>query len=311
MKKLIVLLIVIALSHSGLRAQNINYEISYDNPDFQPFLNLNLSYLDVDVPFASLDALNLNAGLWGFFEPVKGIGVDFKFRRSYLTMAQLGYQNPPAFGNYELGGYYRFGGYLKKKPTKIVLDIDWDADGDEYNDKRVFQTKSISIQALNKRDYLLRAGYLHLSSPITVDELTDPSGADIFADGIGRASLNGLYAGLALRTFRNVFIKTDQFGDQFNSLGRTFYFDALFTGTSLSDPYEDPNVLVFNEDAAKEAIGSLPLGFRLGLSSYQIEKKARTDKTFGMSTNYEVGYRPYIGWYLSAGLGITLVKWNK
>lgn len=291
--------------------QEINYKITYDNPDFQPFLNLNVSYFDVDVPVSSIDAINFNAGVWGFFEPIKGLGADFRFRRSYLTMAQLAYNSPPSFSNFELGGYFRIGGYLKKKPTAVVLDVEWDTDQWD-GPKRTFAMKSMAIQALNKRDYLVRAGFYHVGSPLSTDEVTDANDQNIFADGLGQASVNGLYAGIAMRTFKNVFIETEQFGDQGTSMGRTLYFDAIFAGTTISDPYEDPSTgLSFDEEAAKEAIGSLPLGFRVGLSTYQIEKKARTGKKFGMSTNYEAGYRPYIGWYISGGLGFTLVKWNK
>lgn len=308
MKKLFSIIFIFGLASAY--AQNVNYKVTYDNPDFQPLLNVNLSYLDVDLPFSSLDALNLNANIWGFFEPVKGIGADFKLRRSYLTMAQLGYKSPPSFNNYELGGYFRFGGYLKKKPTPVILEYIYDTDEFDGN-KRTTSMKSIVVEALQKRDFLLRAGFMHLSSPINTDEVKDANDLNIFADNIGRASLNGLYAGIAMRTFRNVFVETDQFGDQFSSMGRTLYADVILGGTTLSDPYEDPANLAFNEDAAKDAIGSLPVGFRLGWSTYQIEKKARTGKKFGMSTNYEVGYRPYLGWYISGGLGLTLVKWNK
>lgn len=303
-------ILLILLLSIGVKAQNVQYEITYDNPDFRPFWNLNLSYFDVDVPVLNLDAINFNAGIWGNVEPVEGIGIDYRYRRSYLTMAQIGYKSPPSFSNFELGGYFRFAGYTKVKATPVILDIEWDADGNDFNDERVFAMKSISIQAKNRRDYLLRAGYYHLSSPITVDDVTDDNGTDIFADGLGKASINGLYAGLSMRTIRNVFIKTDNFGEQFTSMGRLLYLDAIFAGTSISDPYEDPT-LPFDEDAAKDAIGSLPIGFRIGLSTFQVEKKDRTGKKFGMSTNYEAGYRPYIGWYISGGLGITLVKWNK
>lgn len=306
MKKLFSILFV--LGFGSAIAQNVNYKVTYDNPDFQPYLNVNLSYLDVDLPFTSLDGLNLNASLWGFFEPVKGIGADFRIRRSYFTMAQLGYNSPPSFNNYEIGGYFRFGGYLKKKPTAVILDYEYDTD--MYDNKRTTSMKSMAIEALQKRDYLLRAGFMHLSSPITTDEVKDANDMKIFADGIGQASINGLYAGIAMRTFRNVFVDTDQFGSQFTSMGRTLYADVILGGTSLSDPYEDPS-LAFNEEAAKEAIGSLPVGFRIGWSTYQIEKKARTGKKFGMTTHYEAGYRPYIGWYLSGGIGLTLIKWNK
>lgn len=310
MKKLITLSLAICFGWS-VSAQNVNYEITYDNPDFRPFWNLNLSYLDIDVPVQSIDAINLNAGIWGNFEPVEGIGADYRFRTSYLTMAQLGYKSPPGFTNFELGGYFKFAGHTKLRPTAVILEIDWDADGNSFNNEDVFQMKSISVQAKNRRDFLLRAGYYHLSSPITVDEVKDANDIDIFADDLGRASLNGLYAGIGIRTFRNVYIKTDQFGEQFTSMGRLLYIDAIFAGTSLSDPYEDPTTLVFDKDAAKEAISSLPIGFRIGLNTFQVEKKDRTGKKFGMSTNYEAGYRPYIGWYVSAGLGLTLVKWNK
>jgi len=311
MKKLYPLYLLLFACLTGLFGQNVNYKITYDNPDFVPYWNLNLSYLDVEVPFSSIDAINFNASLWGNFEPAEGIGVDYRIRRSYLTMAQLGYSDAPSFNNYEFGAYYRFASSTKVRPTPIVLDIDWDADGDAFNDEEVFQVKSISVNAKNRRDYLLRAGFYHLSSPITVDEVSDINDMDIFADNLGRASINGLYAGIGIRSFKNVFIDTDNFGDQFNSRGRLIYIDAIFAGTSLSDPYEVPSTLVFNEDAAKDAIGSLPIGIRIGMNTFQVEKKSRTGKKFGMSTNYEVGYRPYIGWYLSGGLGLTLVKWNR
>ncbi|MGB0977753.1 MAG: hypothetical protein ACPGVV_00085 [Croceimicrobium sp.] len=292
-------------------AQEINYEVKYDNPDFKPFWNLNISYFDIDIPIGSIDAINFNAGLWGNIEPVEGIGIDYRFRRSYLTMAQIGYQNAPSFTNFELGGYFRFAGNTKVRPTKVILDVDWDADGNAFNNEQVYQVKSISIQAKKRRDYLLRGGFYHLSSPLTVSDLTDNNNQDIFADDLGAVSLNGLYTGIGIRTFTNVFIDTKQFGDQFNSKGTLIYLDAIFAGSSISDPYEEAATLAFNEELAKEAIGSLPIGFRIGMNTFQIEKKTRTGKKFGMSTNYEAGYRPYIGWYLSGGLGFTLVKWNK
>lgn len=311
MKKLLIPLFYILVLSFSLKAQNIKYEITYDNPDFRPFWNLNLSYLDVDIPFSSLDAINLNGSLWGNVEPVDGIGIDYRFRFSYITMAQFAYKSPPAFRNIEVGAYYRIAGNTKLRKTPIVLDIDWDADGNQFNDEEVFQMKSMAIQAKKRRDYLLRGGYYHLSSPVTVEDLKDANDLDIFADDLGKASVNGLYAGFGIRTFTNVFVNTNQFGEQFNSKGRLIYVDAILGGSTLTDPYEDPVTLVFDEEAAKEAIGSLPLGFRIGINTYQIEKKARTGKKFGMATSYEVGYRPYIGWYLSGGLGITLVKWNK
>lgn len=311
MKKCIYLAFGLLISLQCSLAQQINYKVTYDNPDFVPFWNLNLSYLDIDIPFSHIDAINFNAGIWGNVEPVNGIGIDYRFRRSYLTLAQIGYQDPPSFTNFELGGYFKFAGYTKLKSTKIILDIEWDADGDQFNDKQVFQVKSMAIQAKRRRDFLARAGYYHLSSPINVEEVQDANGMDLFADNIGGASVNGLYAGIGIRSFTNVFIETEQAGEQFNSAGRLIYIDAIFAGTSLRDPYEDPSVMTFNEDAAKEAIGSLPIGFRIGMNTFQIEKKSRTGKRFGMSVNYEAGYRPYIGWYLSSGLGITLVKWNR
>ncbi len=311
MKKSILTLLFGLLAIGMSQAQEIKYEIIYDNPEFRPFWNLNLSYLDIDVPVGSIDAINLNAGIWGNVEPVDGIGIDYRFRRSYLTLAQLSVNDAPAFMNFEVGGYFKFASSTKVKPTPIVLDIEWDADGDRTNDKQVFQVKSISINAKKRKDYLLRGGFYHLSSPITTDEVRDANDMDIFADNVGRASVNGLYTGIGFRSFTNVFIKTENLGTQFNSRGRLIYIDAIFAGTSISDPYEDVSVLAFNEDAAKEAIGSLPMGFRVGMNTFQIEKKARTGKKFGMSTQFEAGYRPYIGWYVSGGLGLTLVKWNK
>lgn len=97
-----------------------------------------------------------------------------------------------------------------------------------------------------------------------MEEVQDANGMDLFADNIGGASLNGLYAGIGIRSFTNVFIKTEQAGGQFNSAGRLIYIDAIFASTSLPDPCLDQSVMTFNEDEAKEAIGSLPIGFRFG-----------------------------------------------
>lgn len=305
MKK-IYLICLFSLTSAGLFAQQVNFTVKRDNPDFIPFWNLNLSYLDIDVPFSTVDAIALNGGIWGNFEPVNGLGVDYRFRRSYLSMGSLGYDDHTHFSNFEIGAYWKFGGGTKTRETKVVLDAD---QYDDYiNNERVYTATFITIPAKNRRDYLLRGGFYHLASPINTEDIQDQGGNPLFTEDIGRASLNGLYAGIAMRSITNVFVETDTYGYQFNSLARLLYLDALFVGTSINDPWAAAaNV----SDAAKDDIGSLPLGFRIGYSGFQIEKKQWTDKKFGMSYNFEAGYRPYIGWYVSGGLGLTLVKWNK
>lgn len=284
----------------------IQYETVRDNPDFIPFLNINLQYFDTDVSLRTIDAINFNASIWGNFEPVNGLGVDFRIRRSYLTMGQLAYDDHMHFQNYEVGAYYKIGGGTVRKPTKVVLDADqYD---DYYENVRVYTSTSIVIPALRRRDFLVRGGFYNLASPIDIEELEDDFGQSPFTESLGRARNTGLYGGIALRSITNVFVNTEQFGYQFNSHATLIYFDALITGTRIYDPWAPDMDL---SEQAKDAIGSLPIGFRFGMSGFQIEQKKYTNKKFGMSYNFEAGYRNYMGWYISGGLGLTILKWNK
>ena len=63
MKKHLSLAFDLLISLQCSFAQQIDYKVTYDNPGFVPFWNLNLSYLDIDIPFSNFDAINFNAGI--------------------------------------------------------------------------------------------------------------------------------------------------------------------------------------------------------------------------------------------------------
>ena len=73
---------------------------------------------------------------------------------------------------------------------------------------------------------------------------------------------------------------------------------------TFRDPATGENV----SPQVKNSLGSFPLGFRLGWYRYQVEKRSRTGKRFGMSNSFEVGFKPYQGFFFNGSMGITLVK---
>ena len=51
-----------------------------------------------------------------------------------------------------------------------------------------------------------------------------------------------------------------------------------------------------------------PLGARIGIKLFQIDPKAKTNKTFGMCYMFETGIKPYTGFFLQGGIGLTIIK---
>ncbi|QTN39504.1 hypothetical protein HZ996_10255 [Cryomorphaceae bacterium] len=311
MKRTIVLLLALFVASTSLRAQQLNYNVEYDNPDIDPFWILNLQFLDLEVMSDNLSGLTFNVGLWGVVEPVNRIGIDYKLRRSILSFASFNYDGNPTLNDIQVGGYLTLSSKVKTKNTKIVLDID---EQDSYDgNTRTTTSTYIVIPAQRRTEFMVRGGYYHFSSAMDAEGLLAYGGDEntiaAFSEDVGRANYNGLYAGINLRNITNVFTRVDGWGYQFNSIASNFYADVLLIDATFTDPQVDgePDVT----DQVKDTRDALPVGFRIGLSGYQIEKKDRTDKKFGLSYNFEFGYRPYMGYFVGGGIGMTLVKMTK
>lgn len=158
------------------------------------------------------------------------------------------------------------------------------------------------------RQFGVRGGYYHKSGPYNFDAFDEFP----FDFDYAKISTNGLYAGLFLRKMINIFIDTEEYGVCFNSAGSDLYFDVmLLPGQSFTnlEPLDAGSVDI--SDDVKGALDEGTLGFRLGYKIYQMEKKTKTGKKFGMSGMFEAGRTPYQGWFVNAGIGITLAKFTK
>ena len=123
-----------------------------------------------------------------------------------------------------------------------------------------------------------------------------------------RASSLGLYAGVKSSTVTNITIKDDQYGRSHQSIAYDFSIDAIIAPFNRFTD-RDTNAIETNVTADLKANSTeIPIGFRVAFSMYQTEKKEWTGKKFGMSATGEIGYKPYFGYFLNAGIGITFVK---
>lgn len=303
MKKITLILAAILLT-LATKAQ-VNYKVTYDNPVIRPVWILNADILDMDVYLENLDGIAFNLGLWGSVEPVDRIGIDYRLRRSWLSLGALGGNAAPNF-KMELGGYYSILKSVKTKSTRIILKMD---DSRVYGPDVTTVTTTatfITIPAKKQTELILRGGFYHQSGTYSKDEPALGKGEEITIGkgDFAKISANGFYAGIASRTISNVFINTDKYGSQFNSIAQVIFADIIITGNNFKD-YDFGTDITAQVKAARDV---LPVGFRIGFTKYQIEKKKLTGKKFGLSQTYEIGYRPYQGFYAGASLSITFVK---
>ena len=140
--------------------------------------------------------------------------------------------------------------------------------------------------------------------PFNTDELT----TEDLATPIDEMSLTsiGIYAGLTRRSLKNIFVDVDGYGVNFNSIGDDYALDLIFVPVNI---FRDLNADHENvSETIRGQLGNFPIGFRIGWYRYQIEKKTRTGKKFGLSASFETGIKPYQGFFINGGLGLTLVK---
>lgn len=295
-------------------SQQVNYKVLSNDSEIDPFVIVNLDLFQLDMGVNNLDGTSFNVGLWGIVEPVDRIGVDYSFKRSWLTLGQIGFNDYPSNTDVSLGGYFVFSKGTKERNKKVTLDMKYGGTtySTNYKGERVStrtETETyIMVPSSVYRQTGVRGGYYHKSGAFGMSDFEELPEDFEYA----KISSNGFYGGVFLRRVINIFIDTDKYGVCFNSAGNDFYLDALllpgqeFTNLQPTNP---TNVDISSTVA--EALGEGNIGFRFGYKIYQMEKKAKTGKHFGLSGMFEVGKLPYQGWFVNGGIGLTLVKFTK
>lgn len=253
----------------------------------------------------------MNSAIWGYYEPIYGkIGINYLARKSVLSLAKLGNKNYPGVFEADLGSYLILSNKIKTKNTKIVLKSSTTSN---YKGDRITTTTFIMVPALVKSMSGIRGGIYHKSSPLTL-EANSSFAKDVKIDMEASISSQAVYAGIFTRKLRNIVINTEQYGTCFNSLGNELYLDAMLFISNKFISVENSNTRppiqggINITDTVKNNSKQGIFGIRMGYKKYQIAPKSEIGKRFGMSATFEMGYRPYHGIFMNAGIGMTIGK---
>ena len=310
MKKIVLSLLGATLLMScSLFAQQTSYRLLHDGAP-SPKLNLNLEFFTIDLGTSNIDGGSFNLGATGFFQPVSNLGVQWNVKRSLWTFGALSHEDAAANLDISAGGYFFLNSKEVKKPTKVTLKTEYK--GSEYSrnvsgdlvEKRTEEVTFMMVPANRTISNGVRAGYYMKRGPFANDNL-ESEGFDQPLNYFSLTSM-GAYVGLTRRSLKNVFVDVDGYGVQYNSIGDDFALDLLIVPVNIFRDLDADKENV--SPIVRDQLGGIPLGFRIGWYRYQIEKRTRTGKRFGMSTSIEAGIKPYQGIFFNGGIGLTIIK---
>jgi len=306
MKKTLLSFALISLVVSS-GAQTISTELVTDNPNIDNWLSVNVDLFDMEIPGSSLDAaienLSFNAGVWGHVEvPKLPIGLQYSYRQSWFVLGAIGNKNMPKHKELQLGASFFLKDNTKSKSLKVGLK----SSSSETKTTRTTTQTYINKNGKQRNQLGLRAGLLYKASGLTIDtENPTPSNIETI-----EYKSTGLYAGILNRKTTNLVLNTDRFGlVSTASKASNIYLDAIIGFSNTFVDIDNANADV--SDEIKTHLDGFPIGARLGFQVYQVEKRDITGKMFGLSARGEAGYRPYYGPYLSASVGLTIIKAQK
>lgn len=304
-----ILLLSLFLYWTPGSAQQVNYSVKTDDPSSPAKVVVNLDLLGLDMPLHSLEAINdmsFNFGVWGTVDPVRAIGADFRFQRSYFVLGNLSNTAFPNYSQWQVGAHLFFADRTAQKVIPVVLDQD--SQDDYSTNTRTTTTKYITVPAQVRRMFGARGGLYRRSGShsLDVDNLADGLQAELgFTYTHHRTT--GFYAGIFRRKITNLVIQTDTDGRCMNSAGRDFGLDLLVLPVNT---FRDPVNGDADVSASTKAVveRGFPVGARAFWSLFQVAPREQTGKHFGLCGTGEVGYMPYTGFYIQATFGLTIIK---
>lgn len=283
-------------------SQTVSYDVLSNDPPKTPRLSINTDLTHLELIPGSIDAMSMNASVWGFYEILpERVGTQFLLRRSWFAFGRLGEKKFPSHNELELGGYYVLNSALKTKKTKVTLKKEYSGttystnyNGDIISSRTETET-FLLIPSKKKKLFMVRGG-LYRKSHGNINFIDDLE--------FIKVTTGGIYAGLNFRTLTSIFIDTKEYGVQYNSLGRDVYLDVLYLPINRFHNLDGDDITKNIRQSEKSG----PFGFRVGYKLFQIDKRAKTGKMFGLCGNFEAGIRPFTGYFISSGIGITFVK---
>jgi len=306
MKKNILLLLIMLLARH-LSAQDVHYTIALDDPEIRSKFNLNLELFHMDFSAGMFDVTSFNVGLWGHYEITKNhLQAEWILHKSWFTFGRFIDKRLPS--NLEANGGVNFflTSAIRQRKIKMVMKVE--DKGMHYNSSKgayynIEEVTYTMVPGKVHKNFGVRGGIYSKTNPYIIDfEKVYPNGlGDDFA---GKMSSSGIYIGGIINRTVNIYVKTEEYGNHYSSGSDNFYADILILPIASLTPLDSSS----NEESVLKAKLGSSLGFRMGWKSYQVAPKKLTGKKFGLSGNFEIGKKPYLGIYVSVGLGITLVK---
>ena len=283
MKKVISVLSIVSIS--VVFGQNqIQYNILKNDP-VEPRNSLNLEFMNMDVNTKFVDNLSFNVGLFGYSKVTNNLNVAYQINKSYMVLGRLLNKQFP--GNLDVNAGIQL--FLTDNTSNRTVDVVLDSKDKSVGNTTYTLTKSVSVPATVRKKSGIEGGAIVKRNAF---EFLD-------TDNLLAHTSIGIYAGILSRKITNIVIYDDNYGNSFRSFGSDLFFDALILPV---------NTFKSVETGLTEKHKSQPFGFRCGYRLYQVEKKEFTGKKFGISGTASFGYRPFLGWNLSAGIGISILK---
>ncbi len=299
---------ILLFTISGLKAEN--YKVLSNNPPKTPILSLNTDLFHFELVGKSLAASTSNVGIWGHYEfKHEKLGAQFLLRKSFLAFGRLEEKNFPGNTEIELGTYYTLFNSVRSMKTKVMLKREYtgttystNVSGDQTYQRNYTDTYLI-IPSDKKIMGMVRGGLYSKKYGISLNDLIEDFR---FSNGYEYAKIQsmGIYAGVSLRVLTSIFIDTESYGIQYASIGNDLYFDVLILPVNNFKKLDGTDI----NDAVKNNLGNNPIGFKAGYKLYQVDKRIKTGKMYGLCATAEAGVRPYSGWFVGAGIGLTFIK---
>jgi len=239
--------------------------------------------MDVNTKF--VDNLSFNIGLFGYSKLTNNLNVAYQVNKSYMVLGSLLNKQFPSTLDINTGIQF----FLTEKTFGRNVNVVLDSKKKTVGNTSYTMTKSLTVPATLRKKMGIQTGAIFKQNAF---EFTN-------TDNLLLHTSIGFYAGILSRKITNLIIHDDKYGNSFRSFGSDVFFDALVLPV---------NTFKSVETGVNEKHKSQPFGFRCGYRVYQVEKKEFTGKKFGISGTASFGYRPYHGWNLSAGIGISILK---
>ncbi|MFT5821921.1 MAG: hypothetical protein ACI8ZM_003177 [Crocinitomix sp.] len=269
-------LLIFCINLTIANAQSTSYSVYDDDPSPAKFI-MNLDIFQLDV---GLDVASANFGIWGSYQVNKLIGVDYLVEKSYYTSHRKGNKEAPWNFDFEAGASFNLLSFNREK--KIKLQVDYKDNGSSST------TTTVKVLGTKLNQFDARGGFIFKRNPIKVS-------GDTLIAGQNRG---GLYAGINFSSFKNVAAKVDGYGKRRESGTLAIYADLIFMPMHSISSLNTPPVGDYGA-----------LGYRVGFSIFESES-ASDGGGATITQNFQIGKRPYSGFFLTYGIGVSIAIKN-